>query len=230
MKLREYTANNGHVEDNFEGVEESSQSPSSLSLPALLNILKRKAWLIAGLTALAAAIGVAVTMSGKKVYTGNFYLLVEPVSSVAKFTNSSTIARGDGIPNESLYALDYPTNLAFLRSPGMSARIAQEIVKKDPTQSFPKVLTDLRENLIVNRLGDTSRTETKIFEVVYKGKEASQVENILKSTAQTFVRYSEEERRTSIKSGVSFIDKQLPGLNKILTDLQNKQQKIRGRQ
>ncbi len=225
MAHREYSAN-AQIEDDLESLDESSQSPS-FYLPGFFNILKRKIFLIVGLVSVAVAAGVSLSVTRKETYQGNFYLLVEPISSVGKFTNSSTIARGDGVPNEDFYSLDYPTNLAFLKSPGMSARIAQEISRKDPSQSFAKVWADLRENLIVSRLGETARSETKIFEVLYKGDDPILVKKVLDITAETFIRYSEEDRRTSIKAGVKFIEKQLPSLEKTLTNLQRKQQTIR---
>jgi len=225
MKLREYSANNVHLEDDSEGGEEYSQSNPYFSMPAIFNIIKRKAWLIAGLGLLGTLAGVSACILLKQTYKGNFYLLVEPVSSAGKYTSPEAIVRNES--NDSLYSLDYPTNLAFLRSPGMFYRIAQDVSKKDRTQSFPKIWADLRDNLVVKRIGDTARDATKIFEVSYYGKDPQVVQKVLEVASQTFVKYSEEDRRTSIKSGLSFIDKQIPGLEKILANLQAQQQKIR---
>ena len=160
-------------------------------------------------------------------YSGNFYLLVEPITSAAKLTNPATLTRTGGVPNEQLFALDYPTNLAFLRSPGMTLSIAKEIKAKNPTVSLPAIWSDLRENLIVERLGNTRATATKIFAVTFKGEDPDLVQSILETAAETYLKYSAEDRQTNIKAGIEFIDKQIPDLQKRLEDLQSQQQKLR---
>jgi uncharacterized protein involved in exopolysaccharide biosynthesis len=232
MKLREYSASNIDLENetDVDGGIDIGESPKSIppfNFAVLVNTIKRKAPLIGLTTGLAAILGLGASFFMKETYKGNFYLLVEPVSTAGKYTSPDAIARGETSDNNNAPSMDYPTNLVFLKSPGMSERIAQEITKKYPNKSFPKVWLDIRENLKVDRIGDTARDATKIFEVTYQGHDPEMVQKTLEASAEAFIKYSEEDRRTSIRSGIDFIDKQIPRLEKILTDLERQRQKIR---
>lgn len=192
-----------------------------------LRILLRKSWLIASITLLTTTTAVVFSSSKSSTYKGNFYLLVEPITAAARLTNPSTLTRTGGIPQEDLIALDYPTNLIFLQSPSMTRRIAEDVHKKLPNRSVDGIWKDLRDNFFVEWVKSPTDGATKIFIVTYSGKDPQEVQAVLDIASQTFVKYSAEDRETSIKAGVKFIDKQLPPLQKTLNSLKNKQKQIR---
>ena len=192
-----------------------------------LRILLRKSWLIISTTLLTTTTAVVLSSSKSSTYRGNFYLLVEPITAAARLTNPSTLARTGGIPQEDLIALDYPTNLIFLQSPSMTRRIAEDVHKKLPNRTVDAIWSDLRDNFFVEWVKSTSNGATKIFIVSYSGKDPQEVQAVLDIAAQTFVQYSSQDRETSIKAGVKFIDKQLPPLQNNLNNLKNKQRQIR---
>ena len=190
-------------------------------------MLLRKSWLIVMLTALATVAGAIWSSLDPSNYTGNFYLLVEPITSASKLTNPTTIARTEGNPRSDLFSLDYPTNLAFLQSPGMTYRIAQDIQEQGKTdKSLPEVWSELRDGLSVDRIqvGSTSRQDTKIFAVTYSGEDPEEVQSILEIAADTFMAYSADDRQTSIEAGVKFINQQIPTLEKRLDQLKSRLQ------
>ena len=192
-----------------------------------LRILLRKSWLIASITLLTTTTAVVLSSSKSSTYKGNFYLLVEPITAAARLTNPSTLTRTGGIPQQDLIALDYPTNLIFLQSPSMTRRIAEDVHKKLPNRTVDAIWSDLRENFFVEWVKSESNGATKIFVVTYAGKDPEEVQTVLDIASQTFVKYSAEDRETSIKAGVKFIDKQLPPLQKTLNNLKSKQKQIR---
>ncbi len=208
-------------------IEELDTPPQkSGGLRPYFRIFWRKAWLIAGITSLTTFAAWLNSSLDSYTYTGNFYLLVEPITSAGKLSDPTTLTRTGGVPNENLFALDYPTNLAFLQSPGMTFRIAQDVHEKVLTRSVPAIWKDLRENLAVSRVIIGSE-DTKIFQVTYTGENPKEVQSTLETAAKTFVKYSAEDRETSIKAGVKFIDQQLPELQTKLAQLKTKQQKLR---
>jgi capsular exopolysaccharide synthesis family protein len=89
------------------------------------------------------------------------------------------------------------------------------------------IWSDLRDNFFVEWVKSPSDGATKIFIVSYSGKDPQEVQAVLDIASQTFVKYSAEDRETSIKAGVKFIDKQLPPLQTTLNSLKNKQKQIR---
>ncbi len=197
----------------------------------LLRLVLRRSWLVILLATLAAIASYVRTLDKPSTYKGNFYLLVEPISATAKLTDPSTLTRTDpstGVPKGDLFALDYPTNLAFLQSPGMTFRIAQEVHHRLPKRSVPEIWKDLRGNFTVEWIrAKSGRDATKIFEVSYGGNDPKEVETVLQIAADTFVKYSAEDRETSIKAGVKFINSQLPALQKNLNAQKAKLQGIR---
>jgi polysaccharide biosynthesis transport protein len=218
-----------------EDLEDSETSVKKKNnLRPYLRTFWRKSWLIAGITSMTTFVALFVSATESQVYSGNFYLLVEPITSAGKLTDPTTLTRTGGVPNEELFALDYPTNLAFLQSPGMTSRIAQDvhnkisqkIYRKDFARSVPAIWEDLRENLTVQRIGE-GKDATKIFEVTYMGKNSQEVLAVLETAADTFLNYSTQDRDTNIKAGIKFIEKQLPSLQERLNNLKSQQQKLR---
>jgi capsular exopolysaccharide synthesis family protein len=210
--------------EDLEELEATSQKQSNLR--AYLRTFWRKAGLIAGITGVTTFIALLISAAESQVYSGNFYLLVEPISTAGKLTDPSTLTRTSGVPQEELFSLDYPTNLAFLQSPGMTSRIAEDVYKKELTGNFPAIWKDIRENLSVKRIGE-GREATKIFEVTYEGTNSKEVLAVLQTAADTFLKYSAEDRQTNIKAGIEFIDKQLPDLQKRLEKFKSQQQQLR---
>ena len=187
----------------------------------------RRIWWIGGITFFTTTVVLVIAFLKPSIYKGNFYLLVEPITAAGKLSNSSTLTRTEGIPQEALVSLDYPTNLIFLQSPGMTLRIAQDVSKKISRRPINAIWKDLRENFEVEWVKSSTTGPTKIFRVTYKGEDPTEVQTVLDIASETFVKYSTEDRETSIKAGVKFIDKQLPALQQTLNNLKNKQKQIR---
>lgn len=203
-------------------------------------MLRRKSWLVLGITGLTTIAAGIWSALAPLTYTGNFYLLVEPITSAGKLSNPTTIARTQGNPRDDLFSLDYPTNLVFLQSPGMTFNIAQEIQEQGKTtKTLAAIWKDLRENLLVERVRaanasvvgentiSSSINDTKIFQVSYSGEDDKEVQAVLETAANTFLKYSLEDRQTSIKSGIKFIDQQIPPLQAKLNSMTSRQQKLR---
>ncbi|EHJ10325.1 GumC family protein [Crocosphaera watsonii] len=214
------------VEELEEG---GSSEGKGFNFRPYLRILLRKAWLIAGLTSLTTLGAWLWSSQDPYTYTGNFFLLVEPITASGKLTNPTTLARTQGVPRDDLFALDYPTNLVFLTSPGMTLQIAEAVQAKEPIRKVPAIWRDIRENLTVNRAqaGRGRGSNTKIFQVSYKGENPQEVQSVLQTAADTFLKYSSEERETNITAGVKFIDEQLPELQQTLGKLKARQKKLR---
>jgi capsular exopolysaccharide synthesis family protein len=224
--------------ENLENLTNQDQK-RSLYQP-YWRILRRKSWLVLGITGLTTIAAGIWSALAPLTYTGNFYLLVEPITSAGKLSNPTTIARTEGNPRDDLFSLDYPTNLVFLQSPGMTLKIAQTIYEEGKTtKTLAAIWKDLRENLSVERIRaanaitaggnvvSSSINDTKIFGVSYSGKDDKEVQSVLETAANTFLKYSVEDRQTSIKSGVKFIEQQVPSLQARLNSMVSQQRKLR---
>lgn len=210
--------------NNFEDLQEVKlEQPNWLPY---LRTLRRKALLIFGIAGLTTFAVFLNTLRQPLSYGGDFRLLIEPLTSTDKLTDPSTITRTEGIPNEDLLSVDYPTQVAILRGEGMLLSIAKEIQAGNPEANINKLMKKLEENLSVQRVGDTRRDETKIIEVAYTDIEPELTKQVLEVTAQKFISYSAEEQQKRIDAGVKFIDKQLSQLQEELFTLQAQQKQL----
>ena len=210
-----------------EEIDELTASPQKgLNFRPLSRVIQRKALLIVGVTGIASVASAALISRTQPppVFAGNFQILVEPVSSEAKFAQPATLTRTSGAPNDNLFSLDYPTQLQILQSPGMLSDIVEQVQNRYPNFS----LNDLRKNLAVARIGKGRFDQTKVIDIQYQGSNPGLVQFVLEKTAQKYLKYSLEERTTRISEGVQFIDEQLPDLegrvNEDQTQLQQLQQ------
>lgn len=186
--------------------EVAASSPQKgLNLRPLLRTARRQALLISGITGLVTAGMWHLAAKAPAIYAGTFQMLVEPVTSEAKLSEPSILTRAGEAANNQM---DYPTQLEILKSPGM----LDSIVKLVRTQHPNFGVNALRQGLVVERIGKGRFDSTKILSVTYQGLEPDVVELVLQKTAEKYLKYSLEERKTSIGQGVKFIEEQLPDL------------------
>ncbi len=194
-----------------------------LNFRPLLRMIQRNILMIAGVNS---AVVVALALSGTKAprsYEGTFRILVEPITSDAKFSDPGVISR-DGA-NSMTTGIDYPTLLQVLQSRGLLSKITKEIQVKDP--AFPA--NALSKFVTVQRLGTNLLDSAKIIEVRYGGGDPQTVQLALQELAKGYLRYSLEDRKTRIGGGVQFIEDQLPRLQQRVDDLEGELQVLQQR-
>ena len=188
-----------------------------LNLRPVWKAIQRNILLITGITTVVAATTLYSGLRSPYIYEGDFRLLVEPITSEAKSTEPSVLSRNGGVSttNNNDSGVDYPTLLQVLQSPGLLSKITKQIQAR-----YPDVSSDsLSKNLVLQRVGTNLADETKLIEVHYKGEDAEKVQFVLAEVAKGYLKYSLEDRKTRIGSGVQFIEGQLPRLEKQVDDL-----------
>lgn len=198
-----------------------------LNLRPLLRTAKRKAWLIAGLTTLTTAAAWYVSSKEPPIYAGGFRLLVEPVTTEERASDPSALARTSGVPNEQMFRLDYATQIEILKGVGVLGPVVEEIETQYPGFSVGA----LRKELTIEQVtvGRGRGSGTKILAVNYQSSDPKLVELVLEETAEKYLKYSLEERQSSISEGVKFIDEQLPKLQERVNNYQKQIQSIQER-
>jgi capsular exopolysaccharide synthesis family protein len=204
----------------------ASSTGGGLSLGPLLRTVQRKIILIAGVAGIATIAANRLIEDPPPTYMGNFQMLVEPVTSTDKLTDPLTLNRTQGNPNDSLFNLDYPTQLEILQSPEVLDEIVAQVQPQYPDFNLKKI----QKNLVVERLVGANRRfdQTKILEIKYEGLDPGLIELVLQETAERYLTYSVEERSSGLREGIKYIDTQLPDLerrvNSYQSQLQNLQQ------
>ena len=200
-------------------------SQQGINVTGLWETIKRNTLPIIGISSIVALV-FSLTNSSKPTYTGDFQVLVEPVTSEAKFSEPSTLTSSSKGGNFGSLEMDYSTIITILKSPGMLASIVERVQVEYPEFTQKQ----LQDNLKIERLNldefDLSN-QTKIIEISYQESDPDLVNLVLKETADKYLRYSLEERKNQISQGVEFIEDRLPELNERVGNLQTKLQRLR---
>ena len=215
-------------------LDESHEQPLDLSW--LFAVVRRRAGAIIGATIVLAAIsGSVIVWKSKSVaptYEGSFRLLVEPVTAQARlaqqFLMSQTEAGADiqKIKIDETSLLDYETQIRVLRSPKLITPILEKIQTQYPATSY----NSLTSNLTIKRVTfeqDGKLQGTKILQVNYLDSDSAKIRFVLKHVAESYLKYSLDERQSSLRQGIDFLDQQLPTLSTQVNTLQGQLQTLR---
>ena len=200
----------------------------SSTISPYLRTFRRKFIFVVSFTTLTSLGALLLSLKDPNTYVSSFRVLLEPSNSTARLSQASTLTRTEGLPDEDLLNLDYPTQLEILKSSLMLSKISREVQTKLPEVKIALMNQNLRERLTVERItiGPSRYDWTKIFEVTYKDSNPQIVQAVAEATANQYLQYSLEERQNSINAGVKFIDEQLPELEQRVLDLQSRQQQL----
>lgn len=219
-------------------VDASDQQP--LDLGWLFSVVRRRIAIMATigviLSGLTGSLVLWRTKQIPKVYQGGFQVLAEPVtaegrlgqlliqSQSANFSADEVNKVGSSIEDSSM--VDYQTLIRVLKSPKLLA----PLVKKLQTQYRDITYSKLNGNLKISRISyakDGKEAGTKILEFTYQDKDLDKIKFVLDTTANYYLDYSRQDRLKSTKTGMEYIDSQLPALRQRVDQLQRQLQSLR---
>jgi capsular exopolysaccharide synthesis family protein len=207
---------------------ESNSDEDSLNLPWILAVVRRRAWIMIGISTLLSGLlgGVVVWQSKQAIaeYKGSFRLLVEPVTAEGRlsqqFLQSQIDARSDiqsvRIDNG---LLDYESQIRVLKSPSLMDPVIEEIKTRYPEMTYELMM----KQLMLERLSyeeDGFEEGTKIIEVSYLNADPQQIQFVLEKLVESYLKYSLDERQSGFIQGIKFIEAQLPQLKQQVSQLQ----------
>ena len=197
---------------------QEQEAESGLQLGQFVDVLKRRALLIIGITALTVVAAVAKSANEKPTYSSQFELLTPPVTLETEIISTinpealsnQSEAVGVGVIDE--------TKLKILTSPRVMNPIVDDLRKIYPNISYGEVK---------NGLTITPNDQGKTLTVKYKSGEPGKVVDVLDAVSKGFLRYSLEDRQSDITRGVAFVDEQLPAVRARVTDLESQLEQLR---
>ncbi|MBD1912801.1 MULTISPECIES: tyrosine-protein kinase domain-containing protein [unclassified Leptolyngbya] len=211
-------------EDSLEPLEVSSTPKQGLPIFPLIRMLLRRWPIIVGLAGATTAAAWMSTSADPTVYSGNFRLLVEPVTSEARIAEPTSLSRtAGGVPSQDMFRLDYPTQIEILRSPQVLQDVYEAVHAKHPEFTY----FALTQGLTVARAGGkTQESQTRILDVSYQGTNPEVVQDVLNQVRDKYLNYSLQDRKSRIGEGVKFIDDQLPDLETRVNALEEEIQSL----
>ncbi|MDJ0555175.1 MAG: polysaccharide biosynthesis tyrosine autokinase [Microcoleaceae cyanobacterium MO_207.B10] len=209
-----------------QNMDDLSDAPKKgLNIRPLIMMVWRNAWIIIGITGAFGYAGyrLAKQSQPEPLYKGSFQILLEPITSEARMTEPTALTRIGGIPNEKTFSFDYPTQLELLKSQKLLSQVVGEVQTEYPELEY----IEFRKQLSLERVGGKSRLDrTSIIQIIYEDNPPDKVKFILEKLLDKYLKYSLEERRSSIGEGVKFINTQLPPLQKRVEEMQLKIQSL----
>ncbi|MDP5018196.1 MAG: polysaccharide biosynthesis tyrosine autokinase [Dolichospermum sp.] len=196
----------------FSALEETSDSGD---LRQILEILKRRSILIAGISVAVNSAVAYSTLTEEPIYQGNFQILVESVNDDNSLGKVNLLDSNIAKPS-----LDYESQIQVLKSP----KLLQDVIKQ-LQKSYPEITyNSLIKGLTIRRFG-----ATKVIEVSYKSNDTKKIKVVLNTISRFYLNYSLDKRQTKLRQGVQFTNKQLPEIQNRVTQLQKEMQIFRQR-
>ncbi|MGG6293748.1 GumC family protein [Leptolyngbya sp. AN02str] len=180
----------------------TSDEEGGLALGQLVAAVRRKAFLVAGVTIVVASLAQLRALTDKPVYTSGFEILTKSVTAESELLSSlpQTLSnRQQGAaPAETLDA----TKIRVLQSPNLLYPVVEELKARHPDISYEAIVANLK----IAPNGET------ILTVSFTSEDAQLVEDVLASVSARYLEYSLEERQKDIRQGIKFVEEQLPDL------------------
>jgi capsular exopolysaccharide synthesis family protein len=196
--------------------DESSEG--GLDLGQVIAAIRRKAFLIAGITTVVAALAAFKATTEDPLYKGQFEILIEPETietKVISSTNPNTLSSQE----ESITTQEDAIKLKILKSPEVMEPIVKQLQTRYPRMTYGS----LYSNLNLKSEGQT----TKVLTVSFQDKSSELVKSVLDLVSQTYLDYSLNTRQTGIRRGIKFVESQLLPLRERVVIQQERLQKIR---
>ncbi|MBW4553042.1 MAG: polysaccharide biosynthesis tyrosine autokinase [Aphanocapsa sp. GSE-SYN-MK-11-07L] len=197
---------------------ESKNEEGGLDLGELLLIFRRRLPIIIGVTITTMALVYVWAKLSPKGYQAKFDLLVQSSTPESQLTSPSSQAAGSSNLTNPYSLKGDGTLLKVLVSPKLLEPIARSLRPKYPNISYDSLAGSLS-------LENSSNTD--ILTVTYQGTDPTEVEEVIRQVAQSYLKYSLESRQADIRQGTRFVDAQLPTLKARVDNLQSQLQRFR---
>ena len=193
------------------------EAEGGLKLGKLWLVLRRKSLLIILITLGVTGLSVFKALKERPVYKSNFEILTKAVTAENEVVSTVPQTLGKGSEASSTDNTLDKTKIKVLLSPSLLNPVVNGLKSKYPNLSY----ADLSKNL------DIESKDKNILTVGYSNERPSEVKEVLNMVAQTYLRYSLEDRRKDIRQGILFVSQQLPTLEAQVNTQQARLQKLR---
>lgn len=198
----------------------SDEDEGGLNLGQVFAALRRRFFIIAGVTTVVTSLALLKALTSKPVYQSGFEILTKPVTvenqvissvpqSLSKEQQQQQSAEAKGVD---------ATKLKLLKSPIILMPIVKQLQPKYP---------DVNVDSLAGGLNVIGTTTSEILSVSYQDKNPDKVKAILSLVSDAYLKYSLEERLADVRQGIDFVNAQLPQLQKRVEAIQDQLQGFR---
>jgi polysaccharide biosynthesis transport protein len=190
-------------------------------LQEFLDFVRRRLWVILGVSALTMTGLGALILTRPPMYEGKFRLLVEPVTTGQdKLSRTLEMAAGaNGAANPD--TLDYKSQIEVLLSQKVLAPVLRDLQQQEPDLDY--------RALVDRRLEIRNPRDTKLLDISFKANDRRKVEIALRQLADRFIKYSTVERNSNLQQGIEFVDQQIAQQQREVSRLELQVEQLRRR-
>jgi polysaccharide biosynthesis transport protein len=203
----------------------NNSQESGFDLGQFTSTLRRRFFIVTGVTAVVTAGTLYWSLSRPPVYQSKFQLLIEPVTAesqvVSEVKGERTTASEDPVGvAASSSKLDYATQIQVLLSPKLLNPVLQQLRDRYPELEYDRAI----KNIFINQVSD-KKNLTKVLQVNYQSKTLEETQDVINLLSKSYLKYSLNERQTNLSRAIQFMSTQVPKVKdqvrKIESDLQN---------
>jgi succinoglycan biosynthesis transport protein ExoP len=208
-------------------LREEEEEEISLSIPKIKFWLRRRGWLMGSVFLVVSISSIVYAFTKPPVYEESFTLLIETPTQtptgISAIDSSLLNLGGLARPDES-YVL---TQVQVLSGYNLISPVLKKIEEVYPSETEDDVIE--YEAFIQNKLRINNPKDTNLIKVTYKDENPEKVNFVLTELSKNYVNYSLNEPRLKKGQGLEFVQKQLPELERKVSDLQRELEKFRQR-
>lgn len=189
-----------------------------LQLGQIVSTLRRKAFLILGMTTVMAVLAQVSAMRQDPVYTAGFEILTRAVTAESEVVSSvpDTLTSRQQESVSGTEILD-ATKIKVLLSPSLLNPVVDQLKSQYP---------ELTYSSLIQGLGVQANGQD-ILLVTFSNGDAQFVADVLDAVSKAYLNYSLEQRQRDIRQGIAFVEEQLPALEARVAEQQEKLQQFR---
>lgn len=202
---------NGSFSRSYVSVPSSNVADDDdFDLQQLFVMLRRRLWVMTGVTAIAATAFSAWMLTRPPEYLGTFQLQVAPVDLNNSQSAAASLLLGQRF-DQLNSDVDFISQVQILRS----RSVLNEALDKIQTR-YPNVTHEtLEKNLKIERLKDS-----KILQISYQSANPEEIQFVLRQVADRFVAFNLQDRASSISRGLDFVESQIQRQKREVTSLE----------
>lgn len=194
--------------------KEGVQTEEEWNASQLFGFIRRRIWIILGVTAATTAAAAGMSLNQASTYQGQFQMLVEPVTSQSQRDRAPLTEA----PKTDPKGFDYETQIQVLLSPRTLQPIAEKIQQKYP---------EISSGALTSRLKIERPGETKLISVQFTDTDPDRIKFVLDQLAEGYLQYSGNERESNLRAGLRFVDSQISETRRRVDSLQRQLQSFR---
>jgi uncharacterized protein involved in exopolysaccharide biosynthesis len=205
-------------------VPADGRAPIAFSLPELLQLLRRRRWLVIASAGICLLFALAYLSVQVPIYRATAELLVDPqalqvvgkdivrtdTSASIDFANvdsQALVMASSGVLRQVVDELDLVNDPAFVGSAGRLARLFGRLLQPTPEQRMAQAVDALKKAITIQRVDNSL-----VFRITVSHPQAQKAADIANALAQVYFRQGIDGRRAVVERANSTLIEQIAGL------------------